>query len=210
MRLVTLQNMSSVGREEVPPPRGQFQNLPITRPTWSTCWTSLVSIPCHESSVHSAHNVSDPEVSTLNTLNNVQNSLFIPNLGRFFNRQPTYDLSPSQPPPLSRIPTVDETGELELKEAGSAEGEASLGPSIFGAPLSHSHSISSVLSDSHYAVLPHGVVLEGWSEEDKAELNDHVRHLLHSRKAGFKRSMRAFGKYVRTRKHHQPLLKPQL
>jgi hypothetical protein len=38
--------------------------------------------------------------------------------------------------------------------------------------------------------------LEGWSEEDLDELNDHVRHLLHSRREGFKRSMRGFGKYV--------------
>lgn len=56
--------------------------------------------------------------------------------------------------------------------------------------------MSSQLSESHYAVLPHGVRLEGWSEEDLDELNDHVRHLLHSRREGFKRSMRGFGKYV--------------
>lgn len=89
---------------------------------------------------------------------------------------------------------MDESAELELKRK-----ETDSGASIFGAPLAHSHSISSVLSDTNFAVLPHGVVLEGWSEEDKAELNDHVRHLLHSRKAKFRRSMRAFGKYVRTR-----------
>src|SRR6266536_2775867 len=62
------------------------------------------------------------------------------------------------------------------------------------------HSISSVLSESHYAVLPHGLSLAGWTEEDKEILNDHVRHLLHSRRAKFKRSMRGFGKYVRRRK----------
>lgn len=58
------------------------------------------------------------------------------------------------------------------------------------------YSITSQLTDSHYAVLPHGVTLEGWSDEDIAELNDHVRHLLHSRREGFKRSMRGFGQYV--------------
>ena len=87
---------------------------------------------------------------------------------------------------------MDQSQELELKKEDSKA-------SIFGAPLAHSHSITSILDEEHFAVLPHGVVLEGWSDEDKEELNDHVRHLLHSRKAGFRRSMRAFGKYVRTR-----------
>ena len=143
----------------------------------------------------------------MTTLNDIQNTWFVPNLGRYLNRQPTYSLSrrptnlqrtptklqrtPTQK--LTTVPTVDESQELELKKKET-------GASIFGAPLAHSHSITSILDDEHYAVLPHGVVLEGWSDEDKDELNDHVRHLLHSRKAGFRRSMRAFGKYVRTRK----------
>jgi hypothetical protein len=57
-------------------------------------------------------------------------------------------------------------------------------------------SIGSDLSDSRYAVLPHGVSLEGWNEEDIEELNDHVRHLLHSRREGFKRSWKGFKKYI--------------
>ena len=57
-------------------------------------------------------------------------------------------------------------------------------------------SISSDLSDSRYAVLPHGIDLQDWTEEDKAELDDHVRHLMHSRREGFKRSMRGFKQYV--------------
>jgi len=57
-------------------------------------------------------------------------------------------------------------------------------------------SISSRLSDSHYAVLPHGVDLEGWNEEEIDDHNDHVRHLLHSKRAGFKRNMRGFRKYL--------------
>jgi hypothetical protein len=40
------------------------------------------------------------------------------------------------------------------------------------------------------------VSLEGWSEEDVEELNDHVRHLLHSRREGFKRSWKGFKKYI--------------
>jgi hypothetical protein len=65
--------------------------------------------------------------------------------------------------------------------------------------LERSHSISSVVTDSHYAVLPHGVSLEGWSEDDKAALDDHVRHMLHSKRSKFKHTMVAFGKYVSQR-----------
>lgn len=153
-------------------------------------------------------------MSTLTTLNNLQNSLVVPNLGRYFNRQPTYDLSQRPDVPrqqtfrlertqsqlqrqstrLSRVPTED-----DAKRMGIIRGQSHTG-SIFGAPLrKDTHSIASVMSESNYAVLPHGVVLEGWSDEDKEELNDHVRHLLHSRRAGFKRSMKGFGRYVRTR-----------
>ena len=55
-------------------------------------------------------------------------------------------------------------------------------------------------TEGHYAVLPHGISLASWSEEDKEELNDHVRHMLHSRRSKFKRRMKAFGKYIRKRK----------
>ncbi len=65
--------------------------------------------------------------------------------------------------------------------------------------IDRTHSISSVVTDSHYAVLPHGVSLDGWSEEDKEALDDHVRHMLHSKKSKFKYGMIAFGKYVRKR-----------
>lgn len=72
--------------------------------------------------------------------------------------------------------------------------------------LTQSTSLSSVLTGTgeghHYAVLPHGTTLEGWTSEDQAELNDHVRHLLHSRRARFKRRMAAFGKFVQKRKSH--------
>ena len=61
--------------------------------------------------------------------------------------------------------------------------------------------IDSRLSETRYAVLPHGLSLEGWSEAEKEELNDHVRHLMHSKRAAFKRSMKGFGQYVRRRKH---------
>ncbi|RMY78143.1 hypothetical protein D0863_00879 [Hortaea werneckii] len=143
----------------------------------------------------------DPEVRTLGTLTNVQNSLFVPDLGGLINRRPTYELTPrttdiesrprtragtraSQRPQSSRLKTTKE-GEATA-ESGDIEMQ----------PAQRKTSISSQLSDSHYAVLPHGVDLEGWEQEDIDELNDHVRHLLHSRREGFKRSMRGFGKYI--------------
>ncbi|KAI1207968.1 uncharacterized protein F4807DRAFT_432603 [Annulohypoxylon truncatum] len=108
--------------------------------------------------------VIDPEVSTLNNVTNIQNSLFIPSLGRWVNRRPTYQLSmaPREPrePDIREEPIEEEDFNFE------------------------------------HAVLPDGVFLEGWTDEEKAELNDYVRHMLHSRRSKFKRSMKAFGQYV--------------
>lgn len=63
--------------------------------------------------------------------------------------------------------------------------------------------ISSNVNDRYYAVLPHGVSLLGWSEQEKLELNDHVRHMLHSRRSRFKQSMKGFRQYVSKRKYSQ-------
>ncbi|KAI1415791.1 hypothetical protein F5Y13DRAFT_155324 [Hypoxylon sp. FL1857] len=106
--------------------------------------------------------VVDPQVSTLNNVTNIQNSLFIPSLGRFVNRRPTYQLS-------------IEPDEPTIQEDRSEEERFTF----------------------EHAVLPDGVYLEGWTDEEKAELNDYVRHMLHSRRSKFKRSMKAFGQYVR-------------
>lgn len=106
--------------------------------------------------------VIDPEVSTLNSVTNIQNSLFVPSLGRFINQRPTYQLT------LAREPGG-------VREERGKEEEFTF----------------------NHAVLPDGVFLEGWTEEEKAELNDYVRHMLHSRRSKFKRSLRAFGQYVR-------------
>ncbi|KAB8291740.1 hypothetical protein EYC80_006535 [Monilinia laxa] len=48
-----------------------------------------------------------------------------------------------------------------------------------------------------YAVLPDGERLGGWTPGQVEELDDLVRHQLHSRRAKFKRSMKGFGQYVR-------------
>ncbi|KAF1997602.1 hypothetical protein P154DRAFT_565249 [Amniculicola lignicola CBS 123094] len=152
--------------------------------------------PEYDARVVDMLDVIDPEVSTLTTLNNVQNSLFIPNLGSFYRRQPTYDLSQASPN------TDDEIGPVEL-EASQVDREGQKEDVEQGRPnaLARQATISSVLtsmSESHnYAVLPHGASLPGWTAEQKAALNDHVRHLLHSRRAKFKRTVRGFGCYVR-------------
>ena len=135
----------------------------------------------------------------------MQNSLFVPDLGGLINRRPTYNLTTRSstigplPPrrdragtttsrPVNELPTIPSEGEpgAEVKP-DDIELESGLGRRL---------SISSNLSDSRYAVLPHGISLEGWTEEDKADLDDHVRHLMHSRREGFKRSMRGFGQYI--------------
>lgn len=133
----------------------------------------------------------DPEVSTLSTLTNVQNSLFIPDLGRYVNRRPTFTLTrltetPS-PPEAPRPPEEPAPEELE----GLDEEE------MVARRRQRLTSITSRLDEDHFAVLPQGEQLQGWSTEDVAELNDHVRHMLHSRRESFKRGMKGFGQYVR-------------
>ncbi|KAL7908379.1 hypothetical protein GGI35DRAFT_60147 [Trichoderma velutinum] len=143
----------------------------------------------------------DPEVQTLSTLTNVQNSLFVPDLGPWINRRPTYVLSPRDAPlarlgrPAEReeeLPPAEDVSRVETGVESVAETEA-------GAPatLRRSDTITSRLTDSHYAALPHGFSLEGWTEEEKLELDDRVRHMLHSRRSRFKRTMKGFGQYVR-------------
>ncbi|KAF2018480.1 hypothetical protein BU24DRAFT_171779 [Aaosphaeria arxii CBS 175.79] len=142
----------------------------------------------------------DPEVQTLTSLTNVQNSLFVPNLGRFVNRRPTYTLrpAPSEVQSLEDINTILEPARAAQAEEQQAQQAApSLVRSQTGATMTTLNTIDSHLSDSRYAVLPHGTSLEGWTREEKQELNDHVRHMLHSRRSKFKRSMRGFGQYVR-------------
>ncbi|KAJ5165303.1 uncharacterized protein N7500_007133 [Penicillium coprophilum] len=133
--------------------------------------------------------VIDPEVSALSTLTNVQNSLFVPNLGGFINRMPTYTITRPQY-------SSDEEQGTTTDEGEPSKGDGSKNrPNL--AKLHSFTSMSSVLRGPKYAVLPEGHGLEGWTREDYAELNDHVRHMLHSRRSKFKRSMKGFRQYVR-------------
>ncbi|KAI2606708.1 hypothetical protein GGR54DRAFT_413014 [Hypoxylon sp. NC1633] len=169
-----------------PTGRGRHQRpgLAIVRPRRGTNRTDLASIPEDanrtataiyyvpngrtqlDSNFADMLDVIDPEVSTLNSMTNIQNSLFVPSLGRWVNRRPTYQLSIASKGSRIREQRVEEEREEE--------------------DFSFNH-----------AVLPDGVYLEGWTDDEKAELNDYVRHMLHSRRSKFKRSMRAFGQYVR-------------
>ncbi|KAI4789225.1 hypothetical protein E4T44_13316, partial [Aureobasidium sp. EXF-8845] len=140
--------------------------------------------------------VVDPEVATLATLTNVQNSLFIPDLGSFLNRRPTYNLTrePTFFPGPVRPPSVKPASIMTQNRIETDADDVEQRPG-----LDRTFTIASHLSDTedHYAVLPHGLSLEGWSLAEKEELNDHVRHMLHSRRAAFKRGMKGFGQYVR-------------
>lgn len=67
-------------------------------------------------------------------------------------------------------------------------------------------SITSALGPERFAILPDGATLEGWTQEEIEEVNDHVRHMLHSRRSKFKRAMRGFGQYVKRRKWFDTLV----
>ena len=138
-------------------------------------------------------------MSTLTTLTNVQNSLFVPDLGRLLNRRPTYILS-RRPTIATTDSSTSEGGDDEdggdVQRFQTAQERPPIDRATTNATL---NTISSRVNDKFFAVLPHGVQLRGWNEEDKLELNDHVRHMLHSRRSKFKRSMKGFGQYVRKR-----------
>lgn len=166
-----------------------------------TCWMLLVShfalVRCSCLSKHSLtlSIIVDPEVSALSTLTNVQNSLFVPNLGGWVNRMPTYQLT-RHPPSDEEQGTITEEGEM------SEDNKLQQRPTL--QQLRPFTSMSSVLPGPRYAVLPENHELEGWTREDFMELNDHVRHMLHSRRSKFKRSMKGFGQYVRKRMFQSP------
>jgi len=142
----------------------------------------------------------DPEVATLTSLTNMQNSLFIPNLP-FLNRRPTYNLRrrKSAEQSLEEINRI-----LQPALAAQAEEQHAARPGMqrseTEATATTMMTIDSQLSESRFAVLPEDTDLSGWSVTDKKEVNDHVRHMLHSRRSRMKRSLKGFGHYVRRRK----------
>lgn len=80
----------------------------------------------------------------------------------------------------------------ELEESKTSSQEEQAGP---GRPSVER--IPSNMTDSFFAVRPHDISFADWSDEDLDELNDHVRHMLHSRQSAMHRRLKAFGQYVR-------------
>ena len=141
----------------------------------------------------------DPEVTTLSSITNVQNSLYAPPLGKWINRRPAYNLTRLRHPqggPPSEVPEIESPAEEPSPASEPAESKA---PSREeGArPEAPVERIPSNMTDSFFAVRPHGISFADWSDEDLDELNDHVRHMLHSRQSAMHRRLKAFGQYVR-------------
>ncbi|OWO97377.1 hypothetical protein B2J93_1228 [Marssonina coronariae] len=139
---------------------------------------SAVSRDEYDSSTVDILDIIDPEVATLSTLTNVQNSLFVPSLGKICNRRPTYNISES----LDDLRTLDKVKNM-LKKMKN--------------PLTRSKSPASMQVKLQYAVLLDGEELGGWTDAEKQELDDMVRHQLHSKRAKIKRGMKGFQQYVR-------------
>lgn len=131
----------------------------------------------------------------------MQNTLFVPNLGNWLNRRPTYTLSSRDYPPDQWHRPLSGTGQQRIDKMSTTAEEPETQreePQSPSAPrLQRSNTITSRLTDSHYAALPHGTTLDGWTAEEKWELDDHVRHMLHSRRAKFHRTMKGVGQYMR-------------
>lgn len=138
--------------------------------------------------------VVDPEVSTLTSITNLQNSLFLPNLGRFVNRRPTYDLSWAGPD--KRQSTASGAYHEALDNINEDSGQPAEGTSERRPSAGRTYSITSNVDSTHYAALPHGTTLEGWSPEDVERLEDHVRHMLHSRRSKIARTWKGFIRYA--------------
>jgi hypothetical protein len=98
---------------------------------------------------------------------------------------------PGPPAPLK--PEEEEATQL-AEEAGIIQGPATA-TDIETIELAQQKYVK-----GRYFVLPSKLVdMSDWSEQEKADLDDYVRHLLHSKKEIFRRRWRGFKKYVRTR-----------
>ncbi|KAK5655210.1 hypothetical protein OQA88_6109 [Cercophora sp. LCS_1] len=168
---------------QVDPHRGGLHRL-LGRRRQSVAIQPSAPDDCYDSRIVDFLDVVDPEVAALSSITNVQNSLFVPSLGRWVNRRPTYDLSQ-----LPRIPGAYPPSEEDLQKTSEAEEDAQ-------PTATRVHSFSSVLTDTQYAILPKDKTLEGWREEDIKLINDYVRHMLHSRRSKFKQRLKAFRKYA--------------
>jgi hypothetical protein len=125
----------------------------------------------------------------------------VPSLGRIFDRRPAYTLSTR----YSETRIIDKI-KASLKQISNSIGEGDENGNGLKSPrrqeplsLLRTKFAKITPSDLQYAVLPDGEKLHGWTREEKEEMDDIVRHMLHSRRARIKRSMKGFWQYVRRR-----------
>lgn len=164
--------------------------------------------------------VLDPEVQALNTLGDIQNTWFIPNTG-LFDRTRKIQLTKPPSVPDTAIPSrVNNTyADVDAELSAIAEKDESKSLPPVPAPPSPAEVDGQVKGPAQpvdtsveklaehrvvrgeYFVLSSKIVdMSDWTEQEQADLDDYVRHLMHSRKEKLRRNRRAFGKYVRTRK----------
>ncbi|KAK4702022.1 hypothetical protein P7C70_g4208, partial [Phenoliferia sp. Uapishka_3] len=175
----------------------------------------------HDRQVIDLLDVIDPEVGTLTTLSDVQNSLFVPDLGRWVDRtrylrltrppatQTTPEKLPgtsirssvrsSSPPARGRTPSIAPSTIAEAPES-DVEQDAELALAVTDtADETDSEKLDHIQARGKYLVLPEGLVdWEHWDDKDREELDDYVRHLLHSKKWKAKRIWRGFKQYFKT------------
>ncbi|KAI0030023.1 hypothetical protein K488DRAFT_28040, partial [Vararia minispora EC-137] len=128
--------------------------------------------------------VIDPQVATVSTLSNVQNSLFVPDIG-LINRLPIISLHRECDECDARSAARTTARTPDLSRATVPEG-------IVEARLMRSTS----MVRGEYAVLPVGIAWDDWTIEEREELDDYVRHLLHSRRERIRRRFRGFKQFV--------------
>ena len=187
--------------------------------------TSAARADAYDNDIADLLDALDPEVQMLNTLGDIQNTWFIPHTGLFdrtrkvnLTKPPsTSQLAPLEPidgstdtSPASSSPVLDSEKKEEGKDgkslpavpappsAAEAAGEV-VGPSTAIEMKGEKVGTATVHRGEYFVVSSKLVDMSGWTEQEKADLDDYVRHLLHSRKERLNRKWRAFGKYVRTR-----------
>lgn len=116
-------------------------------------------------------------------------------MGKIVNRRATYKLQDNE----NEARTIDKIRKLLKKIPGASEEEEEAGRTT---------RLENPLPNAQYAILPDGEYIEDFSDKDKAEIDDAVRHQLHSKRAKFKRAMQGFKQYVRRRKF--PLFLPAI
>ena len=161
--------------------------------------------------------VIDPEVQAMTTLSNVQNSLFVPNLGNYFQRTPQMTLTrrptgaPVTPGELPAGAADPRTAEgAAMARRATAMSAISRRSTVAGGPRPLTERRSTLLdqfqrqgtkdsSAGEHAVLPDGYTWDDWTEEEREELDDYVRHLMHSKKEAGRRKWRGFLKFASRR-----------